>query len=395
MIHVSIIDDDIVGSYGNEHFRIPLDSEKYEIMLSRAEKANTAPDIESYNKELEYFAELVKLDYTEVIEHGAEGLIHVNPVTKEFFLKCDGKISNVPMPQALVDRIYESMDKGIEFMPLIKMWTRWLRNPILIEKGGTEFSEKFFNFVNMKYVHPAMMKDLIENHGLTEEVAEKRATMYQMKITQEGLLNGYKVSKEVLHKYDTETGEEMPRYTRTFNPNTGEIDSEGLPEHVEDRLFEPAMMGDSGDAFHCEGINGTGLGHFIRVGCNHYLDSWDQVNTDDNASCVKGLHVGGLKYIAWYSGEIHNVFIDPMHIGAVPDDVDGAIRCKQYFVHSSLSGVNGSIYHSSTYAAKTNAEWVEMRKKSIEEWSKEATDLVNESKYLQQITAAESTAVNE
>ena len=47
------------------------------------------------------------------------------------------------------------------------------------------------------------------------------------------------------------------------------------------------------------------------------------------------------------------------------------------------------------YAAKTNAEWVEMRKKSIEEWSKEATDLVNESKYLQQITAAESTAVNE
>ena len=56
-----------------------------------------------------------------------------------------------------------------------------------------------------------------------------------------------------------------------------------------------------------------------------------------------------------------------MHIGAVPCDVDGAIRCKQYFVHSSLAGVNGSIYHSSTYAAMTDAEWDEMRKAAVEE----------------------------
>ena len=56
-----------------------------------------------------------------------------------------------------------------------------------------------------------------------------------------------------------------------------------------------------------------------------------------------------------------------MHIGAVPDDVDGAIRCKQYFVHSSLAGVNGSIYHSSTYAAMTNAEWDDMRAKAVQE----------------------------
>ena len=41
----------------------------------------------------------------------------------------------------------------------------------------------------------------MEEHGLSEEVAERRATMYQMKITKEGLLNGYKGSKEILHKY--------------------------------------------------------------------------------------------------------------------------------------------------------------------------------------------------
>ena len=51
-----------------------------------------------------------------------------------------------------------------------------------------------------------------------------------------------------------------------------------------------------------------------------------------------------------------------MHIGAIPDHDNGAIRCLQYFVHSSLAGVNGSIYHSSTYAAKTDLEWDMMRK---------------------------------
>ena len=59
--------------------------------------------------------------------------------------------------------------------------------------------------------------------------------MYQVKITKEGLVNAFKVSKEILHKYDAETGEEVPRYQRTFNVDTGEI-SEGLPEHVRTSL---------------------------------------------------------------------------------------------------------------------------------------------------------------
>jgi hypothetical protein len=31
--------------------------------------------------------------------------------------------------------------------------------------------------------------------------------------------------------------------------------------------------------------------------------------------------------------------------------------------------VNGSIYHSSTYAAKTDAEWEEMRKEAVQDYS--------------------------
>ena len=379
MITLNVIDNKICGSYGETPFAVEYSESLYKQMMVLAEQAETVKTMEELDTILKSFAALTIVDYTATVESQCE-YIHVNENTGEFFLKNNGVVSSIPMPQALVDRIFESMDKDIDFMPLIKMWTRWLRNPILAKKmkknWGKEFCERFFNFVNMKYVHPQLKEQFMEENGLSEEVAEKRATMYQMKITKEGLLNGYKVSKEILHKYNIETGEEEPRYTRTFNPDTGQIESNGLPENVEDRLFEPSVMGNGGDAFYCEGTNGYDTPqHFIKVGCNHRLESWDQVNTNDRRSCVKGLHIGGLKYISWYTGEIHNIFVDPMHIGAVPDDEDGAIRCKQYFVHSSLAGVNGSIYHSSTYAAKTDEEWAEMRKEAVEVFSEEKTAL--------------------
>ena len=373
MITINVIENKICGSYGETPFTVDYSKELYESMLALVAASETVDSVEEYNSILEAFAPLCVVDYTKTIETQCE-YIHVNKGTGEFFLKHNGVVSTIPMPQALVDRIFDSIDKELDFIPLVKMWTRWLRNPILRRKmkqgWGQDFCTRFFNFVNMQYVHPKHRDDLMENHGLSEEAATKRATMYQMKITHEGLLNGYKVSREILHKFNPETGEQEDRYKRTFNIDTGEIEGEGLPEHVEDRLFEPAMMGSSGDAFYCEGPNGyANPGHFIKVGCTHRLDDWSKVNVNDTTSCVKGLHVGGLIYINCYSGEIHNIFVDPMHIGAVPDDTDGAIRCKQYFVHSSLVGVNGSIYHSSSYAAMTDAEWDNMRAKAVEEKS--------------------------
>jgi hypothetical protein len=372
MITINVIDDKICGSYGDTPFTVEYKKDLYDRMQQLSHKAQGVNTVEEYNEVMEEFAPLCVVDYTKTIETQCE-YIYVNKATGEFFLKHDSVVSSIPMPQALVDRIFDSLDKDLDFMPLVKMWTRWLRNPILWRKmkqgHGNNFCERFFNFVNMKYTHPKMKEDLIEQ-GLTNEAASKRAEMYQMKITHEGLLNGYKVSTEVLHKYDAETGEEVDRYKRTFNIDTGEIEGGGLPEFVEDRLFQPAMMGTGGDAFFCEGPNGfANPGHFIKVGCTHRLESWDQINVDDRSSCVKGLHIGGLMYINCYSGEIHNIFVDPMHIGAVPDDDTGAIRCKQYFVHSSLAGVNGSIYHSSSYAAMTDAEWDDMRLKAVQEKS--------------------------
>jgi hypothetical protein len=374
MISINVIGDRISGSYGNTPYSRSFEKDIYNQMTSLAEQADEVDSVEEYNKILAEFSLLATEDINDrrfLVDLAGGVNLFKDPAGRHYVQFEDGEIIDTPLPESLVERFMYTLTTGVSVAPLYKLWMRWLRNPILRKKNkkgtGEQFTKRFFEFINMTYVHPKLKQELMEEHGLSEELAEERATVYQVKITREGLVNAFKVSREILHKYDTETGEEVPRYQRTFNPDTGEIDSDGLPEHVEDRLFEPAVKGQSGDAFYCEGANGYSTPqHFIKVGCTHRLPSWDMVNTDDEMSCVPGLHVGGLKYIAWYSGEIHNVFVDPMHVGAVPDSQDGAIRCLQYFVHSSLSGVNGSIYHSSTYAAKTDEEWEEMKDKLIE-----------------------------
>lgn len=362
MVNINVIGGVISISLKDETKVVPYTKSAYEKLTKLADKANNADTVDEYNKKCDKI--LVKVaEYTQTAHQLVTSRcdwLEYNTYTQEYFLTLDGRIvSDIPMPQSLVDRIMDSIDKGVDFMPVIKLWTRFLRNPNLKTKGR-EFARRFAEFVNMKYVDPRTKNELIEQ-GIEESVATELSTIYQIKITQEGLLNGYKVSKEILHKFDEETGERVNRYSRTFNIDTGEISSEGLPEYVEDRIFEPAVMGNGGHAFYC----GDTLGHFIRVGKVHRLESWDQVNCFDQLSCVPGLHVGGLYYINCYSGEIHNVFVDPMHIGAIPNSRDGAIRCLQYFVHSSLAGVNGSMYHSSDYAKLTDKEWEDLREEIL------------------------------
>ena len=180
MITINVIDDQICGSYGETPFAVEYTKEVYDIMQQHAVMAEQVETVEEYNKIMEDFARLTIVDYTKTIGTKCEH-IHVN-TTGEFFLKHNGVVSSIPMPQALVDRIFESIDKELSFDPLVKMWTRWLRNPILRRKmkqgHGEDFCNRFFNFVNMNYVHPKHKEDLMENSGLSEEAATKRATMY-------------------------------------------------------------------------------------------------------------------------------------------------------------------------------------------------------------------------
>ena len=380
MVNINLIGENISISVGEDYYVVPHSEAAMKSLSDLSIEANYAPSQEDYRAAVGKIVKIINdngIDSGKLIQSKCDYILQ-DAFTKQYFLTYENdRISDIPMPQSLVDRIMQSIDKNIDFMPIIKLWTRFLRNPYVKTKGH-DFVDRFADFVNMKYVHPGNKKVFLDK-GIADDVATELATVYQIKVTSEGLLNGYKVSREILHKYDAETGEEVPRYTRTFNVDTGEIESEGLPEYVEDRLFEPSIMGSGGDAFYC----GDNKGHFIKVGQTHRLESWDQVNTDDNRSCVPGLHIGGLYYIAWYSGEIHNVFVDPMHIGAIPCSNDGAIRCLQYFVHSSLAGVNGSMYHSSMYAQLTDSQWEEMRKEILEANAKQGDELLNEDELLQ------------
>lgn len=75
-----------------------------------------------------------------------------------------------------------------------------------------------------------------------------------------------------------------------------------------------------------------------------------------------------LDYIRGYqnTGTVtHNVFVDPMHIGAITNDGSGALRVLEYFVHSSFAGGNRGIYHSSHYAEQTDAQWAVMKEEAI------------------------------
>lgn len=382
MITVNRMGDSISGSINAEQFGIPFNEETYNKMIELQKKADEVDTVAELKEIVEEFKALTVVDYNSTIESKCKD-IYYNQAKGTYHLKVKNEVSSVPMPQALVDKILASMDKGIDFNPLIKLWIRWLRNPILKMKNKldpqNDFSERMFSYVDADFINEEVVEKLIEEEGVSREVAIERATVKQVGITVEGLLKTYKVSREIHTKYALDKDGNKVQVdriekTKTIDPDTGLITYE-VADHVnEDRLFEPAVMGQSRDAFFC----GEKEGHFIRVGERHYLSDWSKVNTNDDQNCVKGLHCGGLDYIRGYQHdqtETHNILVDPMHIGAVPVPDGGAIRVKEYFVLDAFSGVNGSIYHSSTYAKQTDAQWEEMKKKVIEEFGKLTDDI--------------------
>lgn len=377
MITLNVVKDSITGSYGGTHFGVGFDEKVYKEMQKLQKKAEKATTIDAMKKIMEKFAPLTVEDFKATIE-GASKYLHYNPKTQDTFLKYNGVVSNVSMPKGFVDRLNESIEKDIDVLPMIKFWIRTLRNPKLTPSK----LEKIVDYINATYVDMEYANTLMDDQGLSYEVAEERATRIQVPITNEGLLQTYKVSREKRTKFDKESGEQVDRYKATFDEETG-LKSYAEPEFAEDRTFEPAVQGTCGDEFSCGGKEG----HIIKVGEVHALADWSMVNCDDNRSCLKGLHVGNLDYIRGYQNDntvTHNVFVDPMFIGAVPGGNDGAIRCKEYMVYDTFAGVTKSLYRSSEYASKTEVQWGEMLAAAVEKntafvkATKESVDSVNE-----------------
>jgi len=370
MINVNRTESVISGSVNGKPFSVTFNEGKYSLMKSLEAKSAAAQTMDELKAIVEEFEPLTKESYKEIVET-ASPYLFVNKATNRFYLKYNNVISSKAVPQALVDRILISVEKNIDITPLIKCWVRFLRNP----NFSNEKADLFAKYINSEYVNYERVTELMETEGLSEEAAIRLSTTPQVAITLEGLIVGYKVSEEVRERYDLNEQEEVitkSRYKKTVDPDTGMV-TYAEPEYVEERLFIPAVQRMSGDEFWSVGVDVNNQhyskkGHHIRVGASHFLDSWDQVDCNDNRTCVKGLHIGGLSYIHGYQNEgtvTHNILVDPADIGAVCniDHSDGAMRVKRYFVHSSFAGVNKNIYHSSKYAAMNDAEY----RKSLEE----------------------------
>jgi hypothetical protein len=372
MITLNVIGDVITGSYNGTNFGVEFTQDRYDQMLALQTETEGADSIQEVKEIIERFALLTVEDFKATVE-GASEFLHHNTKTGQTFLKYNKVISNVPMPKGLVDRINESIEKKIDIQPLVKFWVRTLRNPMLNPRKV----KRIVNYINATYMDSDVAFDLVANEGLTREAAEARATTRQVSITNEGLLQTYKVSREKDMKFDTKTGELVSRYEVTFDEETG-VKSYDKPKFAEDLVFEPAVQRGGGDSFAC----GDVLGHIIKVGETHRLESWDQVNCNDGVSCVKGLHVGNLDYIRGYQHDdtvTHNVFVDPMFIGAVPDDASGAIRCKEYMVYDTFKGVTKSLYRSSEYAKQTDVKWNEMLAEAVKTHDEFIKEIVKES----------------
>jgi hypothetical protein len=381
MIQVNRVNDLIAGSVNGKPFSVTFEEGKYQEMLALEEKANNVETMEELKTIVQEFEPLTQESYKEIVET-ITPYIHVNKATNQFFLKWENVISSRPLPLAFADRLIKSVDKGIDILPLLKCWVRFQRPYEGKPAYSTARAEAFAWFISAPYVNEDNVQKLMSEQGLSREKAEELSTTTQVSITKEGLIVGYKVSEEVRTRYDLNENEEVvtkSRYKKSVDPDTGLV-SYDEPEHSEDLLFQPAIQGKSGDAFWCVGASGASKGHLIRVGCQHYLESWDQVGPPFGP----GLHFGGLNYIKGYQTEgrvTHNIFVDPADIHTVNMDKDGSVTCKAYFVFSSFKGVNKAIYHSSSYAAikddqfrteleklvKATEEKIDAKKKTIDE----------------------------
>lgn len=349
------IGNSITGSIAGESFGVSFNQDKWDALKQLQAASEAVETTDELQLIVDQAKSLARETYKEIVEHKTPYL-YVNPATGKFYLKVgtgdNSKVSSQPLPEAFVDRIVKSVELGIDVLPLVKAWSRFLRNP----NYSYEKAVKFANYINTTYVDYTLVDSLMKDNGVSREVATERATGFQTPITQEGLICTYKVSRELDEKYvkDGDGGVKLvPMYDYDVDPITGETKSQ-IPQHVEERYFYPAVQGtDGGDAFFC----GDLLGHIIRVGQVHRLENWSQVDCNDSRSCVKGLHCGNLDYIKGYQSqgtETHQVFVDPMNIGAFTNDGSGAIRVLEYFVYKSFAGPNRGIYHSSKYAAQTD-----------------------------------------
>lgn len=376
MISVHSIGDSITGSVNGKQFGVRFTKPRWDAMKELEAKALAATTPDELKGIVEQFMPMTIETYGEIVETSTPFIYH-DLVRNVYFLKYNDKISSRAIPQGLVDRILKSVEKGIDITPMVKLWVRWLRNPV---KPHAARDAQFVQYINTTYMDAKVHRQAV-NDGVNDQVAIERATSFQVPITMEGLMCTYKVSKEITTKFGKNEKNEVvtiDRYDFDVDEFTG-LKTMKKPQFSEDLVFEPAVMGQRYDAFRCRTLDGSFdyLGHIIKVGCIISLEKWSQV-AQDQGTGVPGLHCGNLDYIRSYQNSgtaTHDILVDPMHIGGFSGNGDGALVTKEYFVSRYFQGVNKSLYHSSDYAAWTDALFAQSVQEVVAKEQKNAEEV--------------------
>ena len=323
------------------------------------------------------------------------GDLQLDKKTNRYYLVSDGVIAKRPIDKFFVNKMLEANEKGISPKPWLKFWVRLMRNPLY--RDNSNKVKQIINYLKATYVDEQAIKAKVEE-GFSEAVARELCTFDQISITEEGILAAFKYVDLADDKFVVKTAEDgtqeivrEDRYKRLLEVNdvTGEItkDELDLPTEAEDFVFLPPVQGFNGDAFTCAPI-GTSYedapkGHIIKVGNVHELEKgFSQVNTNDETTCVKGLHLGGYYYVQNYGGQtkfLLDCLVSPEDIGAVADvrksDSEGAIRCRRYMAVGAHFQVSRGMYHPSRYAELLDSDWAAMKKELLAKLQEKADDI--------------------
>lgn len=336
------------GMIGSTPYNIPFEEKVYEKLKSLDDAIYDAPNATILDA-------LIK-QAKAVIEDSQEAMRPKNSFISEKILAKNGKYyllgkngvaSLAAIPQSLVDKMVSARHEGLPVDPYINAWTLFLRNP----NFSLQKAEYFASYLTAKYLDDNQYQELISK-GYSESKAKEYATYDEVSITKSGLISTY--------KYVAYQGNNFEKVEQRFN---------ALPNvHAEDCVFYPPVMRTGGDPVLVDGH----LQHNIVVGRLHSLASWDQVNCDDNRSCVKGLHIGSQTYIKCFGGQTRfllNCLVSPSDIGAFVQDRgsadEGALRVIRYYPVSVNTAPNKGRYHESTLLSKLDEEWEVERERAI------------------------------
>lgn len=382
-------DQRISGVIDNTNFNVTFSSDLAFDLKSFQEDLKSIENVEDYEAWVKSVgARLEAADTVDTVTKACNDLM-LDVKTGNYFVTVDGKISKHPVPTPLVEVILESAEKDIDPTPIVKAWIRFLRNPHFSTKKANLFAQ----YITTIIVDTEEVEKLMEEDGYVYEKAVERAQYRDVTITEEGLIVAKKYARLLTQGWviNPETNEpelaDLYQTTKTVDQFSGEVkETTKMPDFMDDLTFEPPVQGRYGNKFSCIDADGNEIeDHIIKVGMKHELKEWSMVNTNDDISCVPGLHVGGLQYVACYKGlncQLLDCFVDPSDIGAICGmgnfaNSDGAIRVKAYFIYKATTGRTKGIYHSSKYAAKQDEEWAVYKKEAIELANKFQAELVD------------------